>query len=117
MRGTGVWAGGVDPGFCNSQGACMKVRNFLSGIFACLLVVCASVAVRAQDISGTISGTVVDSTGGAVAGATVTVTNTDKNDPHVTHTNEHGEFTVANLLVGHYVVVLESPNFKKNEKK
>jgi hypothetical protein len=118
MRGNGAWTKGVSIQVAETlTGACMKVRDILAGCCVFLLLIFASTALKAQDISGTISGTVVDSTGAAVAGAMVTVTNIDKNEPHVTHTNDHGEFTVPNLLVGHYTVVVEAPNFKKSEKK
>ncbi len=59
----------------------------------------------------------LDGTGAAVAGATVTITNTDKNDTQTTHTNDRGEFTMPNLLVGHYTVTVEATNFKKIEQK
>ena len=47
-----------------------------------------------QEITGTIAGTVVDSTGAAVAGATVTATDADKNVVvRTATTGEAGEYT------------------------
>lgn len=93
----------------------MKLKNIFAVLCTFLLTVFAGATLRAQDISGTISGTVLDGTGAAVSGATVTVTNTDKDEKHVTHSNDHGEYTVPNLLVGHYTVTVEATNFKKSE--
>jgi hypothetical protein len=93
----------------------MKLKNIFAVLCTFLLAVFAGATLRAQDISGTISGTVLDGTGAAVSGATVTVTNTDKDEKHVTHSNDHGEYTVPNLLVGHYTVTVEATNFKKSE--
>jgi Carboxypeptidase regulatory-like domain/TonB dependent receptor len=95
----------------------MKIKNIMAVFCTFLLMLFAGAALHAQDISGTISGTVVDGTGAAVAGATVTITNTEKNDTHTATTNDHGEFTVPNLLVGHYTVTVEAKNFKKIEQK
>src|SRR6185295_7762419 len=69
---------------------------------------------RAQEITGVISGTVKDSNGAAVAGATVTLTDADKQVVvRTVTTNEGGEFTAPNLLVGFYDITVEAPSFKK----
>ncbi len=95
----------------------MNSRKILAVFCTFVLVLFAGATLKAQDISGTISGTVLDGTGAAVAGATVTVTNTDKNTSQTTQTNDRGEFTVPNLLVGHYSVTVEAKSFKKVEQK
>ena len=95
----------------------MNSRKILAVFCTFVLVLFAGTTLKAQDISGTISGTVLDGTGAAVAGATVTVTNTDKNTSQTTQTNDRGEFTVPNLLVGHYSVTVEAKSFKKVEQK
>src|SRR5450755_3048898 len=117
-RQRGPSRGGMQHGLPNNlQGAGMKIKNIMAVFCTFLLMLFAGAALHAQDISGTISGTVVDGTGAAVAGATVTITNTEKNDTHTATTNDHGEFTVPNLLVGHYTVTVEAKNFKKIEQK
>ena len=68
----------------------------------------------AQEITGVISGTVKDPNGAAVAGATVTLTDADKQVVvRTVTTNEGGEYTAPNLLVGFYDISVEAPNFKK----
>ena len=69
----------------------------------------------AQEITGTISGTVSDSTGAAVAGATVIATDADKNlAVRTVTTGDAGEYTLALLPAGNYSVSIEAPNFKKS---
>ncbi|MFL6230622.1 MAG: carboxypeptidase regulatory-like domain-containing protein [Pyrinomonadaceae bacterium] len=79
------------------------------------LVFCASLcAARAQEITGSIVGTVKDTTGATVAGATVTVTDSAKKSVVRTlTTDEDGGFTARDLTVTKYDVTVEAPNFKK----
>lgn len=68
----------------------------------------------AQEITGAIVGTVRDTTGAVVAGATVTITDTDKQAVVRTlTTDENGAFSAPFLPVGNYEVTVEAPNFKK----
>src|SRR5260370_29110393 len=66
----------------------------------------------AQDIStkGSISGTVVDSTGAVVPGATVTVTGAIGERSVVTDTR--GSYDVSNLIPGKYTVKASLTGFK-----
>src|ERR1051326_3356494 len=74
-----------------------------------LSVPCVSLA---QD-TGYISGTVVDKSGAAVAGADVTVTNTTGNLTRTTTTNADGAYTVAGLPGGHYNLSVSAKGFSK----
>ena len=68
-----------------------------------------------QEITGTITGTVTDSTGAFVSGATVTATDADKNVVvRTATTGEAGEYTLPLLPAGNYTVSVEAPNFKKS---
>ena len=85
----------------------------------CAAIVClfAGASLRAQDITGSIAGNVLDAKGASVSGAKVTVTNTDKNQEVATiMTGSQGEYIFPALLVGHYTVTVEANGFKKTEK-
>jgi hypothetical protein len=79
-----------------------------------LLLVARPGAVHAQEITGTISGRVQDSTGAVVVGATVTIKNLDKNIvARTATTNDNGVYSAPFLLAGHYDVTIEASGFKK----
>lgn len=70
----------------------------------------------AQVVSGAIVGSVKDASGASVPGATITVTNTDKNAVLRTlKTNAEGNYAAELLPVGHYNVKAEADNFRSAE--
>ena len=73
-----------------------------------------SVGISAQDTRGNISGTVTDSQGAAVPGATVTVANTGTGTSTRLTTNASGYYEAPLLLPGAYSVTVESSGFKKS---
>jgi hypothetical protein len=81
-----------------------------------MLAFCASLGVAfAQEITGDLVGTVTDANGAAVAGATVTITNSDtKLLTRTVTTNEAGEFSAPLLPVAYYDISVEAANFKKH---
>src|SRR5437660_10507056 len=71
----------------------------------------------AQEITGSIVGTVTDATGAGVPNATVTVTNTDRNAVMRTaNTDAGGNYSAPLLPIGHYSVTASGPGFKKTVK-
>ena len=54
--------------------------------------------------TGTLGGTVLDSRGNAVSGATVTIQTSDGRHPHATHTDAKGHFQFARFETGQYDV-------------
>ena len=92
----------------------MKTNAFtrISLILAMLFSV-ANVAGAQQATSGSISGTVTDSTGAVIKGATVTLTNTDRGEIIRTlTTNSTGFYTATSLPLGTYTVKVEDSGFK-----
>jgi hypothetical protein len=82
-----------------------------------LLAACFAVSNFAQDITGTIEGTVLDASGAAVPKAKVTVTNTDRNQAIRTLTTDaSGTYSAVLLPVGNYSVKVEAAGFKTQVK-
>ncbi len=74
-------------------------------------------AAAAQEVTGSIVGTVTDSKGGVVPNAKVTITNTDKQVVVRTLTTyDHGLYAAPLLPVGRYSVTAELAGFKKAER-
>ena len=90
-----------------------RILTTFFAIFATLMIT--SVPVNAQEITGNIVGSVKDSAGAAVAGATVSVSDPSKNDIVIrtVTTNSNGEFSIPNLAVSTYTISVEAPNFKR----
>jgi Carboxypeptidase regulatory-like domain/TonB-dependent Receptor Plug Domain len=78
-----------------------------------LLMICSLTMVPAwgQRESGTISGRVRDTSGGAVAGATVKVRNTATSAERSTTTSDTGEYTIPGLPAGIYDLTVTSTGF------
>ena len=87
----------------------MTKRSFTS--FVCALVLSSSAVIFAQGANSSISGTVVDSAGGAVPGASVVV----KNESGVAFeavSNSEGLFNVPGVSPGVYTVTVSLTGFK-----
>ncbi len=62
--------------------------------------------------TGTVSGTIKDSTGLVVASATVTIVNPDSNYARTATTRDDGAYSFVALPIGHYNVKVECAGFK-----
>lgn len=88
-------------------------RRWVRGAVWVVLLMVGSVLARAQEVSGSISGTVVDATGASVSGAVVTLTNTDR--AYVERslkTDKVGYYTASSLPLGNYSVTIAMKGFK-----
>ena len=89
----------------------LKTLKILAPV--CALAACLATAGMAQDISGSIGGTVLDPSGAGVPNAKVTVTNTDRNVVvRSVTTDSTGTYSVPNIPVGTYSVKVEANGFK-----
>jgi hypothetical protein len=68
---------------------------------------------NAQQIFGSIQGTVTDPSGSAVNNAKVTITDTAKGTSFEVNTNEQGLYTKGQLIPDPYKVTIEAPGFQK----
>jgi hypothetical protein len=77
-----------------------------------LLALAASLPLLAQTGLATITGTVTDQTGAVMVGVTVTATQVATGATVSAATSETGNYTIPQLRVGEYEVVIEQPGFK-----
>src|SRR5450759_1158929 len=87
----------------------MKRLQFCLVVFAVLALTCSAFA---QVQNGQFSGTVLDPTGAAVAGAKITVTNPATGLNVSTTTNSSGNYTLKELPAGSYKLTAEASGFK-----
>jgi hypothetical protein len=88
-------------------------RRLIAGALCLgLALLFAGLPVSAQQSTGAIIGTVVDPTGAAVKGATVTATDMDRGTVLTTHSNDTGDFDFPVVPVGNYQVKVESQGFQ-----
>src|SRR5712691_1013334 len=66
-----------------------------------------------QNVYGTITGTVTDTSGAAIAKASVTLTNLDNAQKRDIETDASGNYTFVNILPGRYKLEGEKAGFKK----
>jgi hypothetical protein len=81
-------------------------------LFLLLCLLCVTPALFAQGNTGTVSGTVTDSSGAVVAGATVQLTNTAGGSPRPTTTNDKGFYVYSFVDPGTYNISVSKQGFK-----
>jgi hypothetical protein len=89
-----------------------RVKGTIEAIAVLLFLVCASFSVRAQVTTATVTGTVMDTTGAVVPGATVALKNTDNNVVRQGTSGADGSFHFEFVVVGRYQLMVSHANFK-----
>lgn len=86
---------------------------FLAGILALSLIALlfASLRVHAQEFRATLSGSVTDSSGATVPGASITVTEAHTGAVSHTVSDASGQYTVPFLLPGNYTIAVTANGF------
>ena len=79
----------------------------------CHLAIAASLSFAQNTNSGDIRGTVTDSSGAAIAGATVTLANIDTGEIKEFTTNDKGIYDTVSTRPGNYNVIFTKTGFKK----
>ena len=91
-----------------------NLRKFaLLAIAAAFVLVLSLPTARAQNVYGTIAGTVTDASGASVPDATVTLTNLATAEKHSQPTSGSGDYTFVNILPGRYRLEGDKSGFKK----
>ncbi|MFN7930735.1 MAG: carboxypeptidase-like regulatory domain-containing protein [Blastocatellia bacterium] len=93
-------------------------RTMLAGrLSTCLLFAFALlIGAQAQNLTGQLSGTVLDQTGAVIPNANVTLTNQLSGDIRRTVSNSDGVFAFASVPTGEYKVTIEASGFAKWER-
>src|SRR6267142_847514 len=86
---------------------------YISALFLFCLAIANPPPLFAQNYNGSVSGTVTDPSGAAVAGATVSIINPGTNASYSATTTDLGAYSVPNLPVGRYEVRIRAGNFKE----
>ena len=83
----------------------------------CVLLACGVISLHSQEITGSISGEIRDSTGAVMPGVRVTVRNMETNVAKTVLTGPSGTYRVPFIIFGRYSVSAESPGFKSNARR
>ena len=90
------------------------MRFVAVAVLLCVVIPGGGTAV-AQESRGSIAGLVIDSSGGALPGVTVTIVNSGTNATVAQTTNSTGQYTALFLPPGTYTVSVELSGFQKKE--
>jgi len=83
----------------------------------CLFLAWAGGAVLAQDISGTVEGSILDPSNAPVPHAKVSIKNIDRNQVVRTITTDAaGDYSAPLIPIGNYSIRVEAPGFKTEER-
>jgi len=89
-----------------------RVKRTLKAINVLLFLAFSTLALRAQVTTATLTGTVIDTTGAVVPGATVTLKNTDNNVMRQETSGPDGSFHFEFIVVGRYQLTVSHVGFK-----
>src|SRR6266849_2343266 len=92
-------------------------RHRLEILFVIFALLVLNTIASGQSITGTISGTVMDSSGGVIPSAAVTLTSDKCNQARSVTTNGEGRFNFAALQPGTYSIKVEQQGFQTLEQK
>ncbi len=91
-----------------------KLRSILALLLLALVL---PMQAFGQVDQGSINGTVKDTSGGSVAGASVTLTNEDTGVTQTMTTNSNGEYIFSPIKIGRYSITAEFRGFQKVQQK
>ena len=87
------------------------------GTIAALLAIALPIALFAQNRFSTLSGSVMDPSGGLLPGVTVAAIDMTRGARHEVKTNRTGQFEIIGLAEGPHVLEVTLPGFQKFEQK
>ncbi|HEY6331946.1 MAG TPA: TonB-dependent receptor [Blastocatellia bacterium] len=88
-------------------------RTFLTVSLAFVLAIAFATPTFAQQVFGSIYGTITDASGAAVVNAKVTITDADKGTKFEVTTDSNGNYNKGQLIPDTYKVTIEAPGFSR----
>src|SRR5258708_7063572 len=88
-------------------------RGSVTILLAVIVALLLTTNIFAQQVFGSIYGTVTDASGSAVPNAKITITDQNKGTKTEVTSNESGNYSKGNLIPGTYMVDVEAPGFRK----
>ena len=92
---------------------CIRKGFLYSLLTGCALLLISGGSASAQQVFGSIIGTVTDPSGSAVNNAKVTITDVTKGTSFDVNTNDAGQYTKGQLIPDTYKVTIEATGFEK----
>jgi hypothetical protein len=91
-----------------------KLQSVMVAVFCLTLVllICGANATFAQEVTASVTGTVTDQSGAAVAGAAVTAKSVERGITYTGASNESGIYRISQLPVGSYDLRIEKTGFQ-----
>lgn len=89
------------------------MKNFVRIIAVAIMIVCITIQGRTQTSSATISGHIVDQSGGIVVNAEVKLVDQQTGVAVTTHVREDGDFIFPDVQPGTFTVIVQAPGFKE----
>src|SRR5579863_7147717 len=100
-------------GTCNDETKRGAVRALFAFLAVCAVILSLSLVGLGQELAATLTGTVTDSSGAVVAGATVVVHSEETgSDVRSVITSDSGSFNITNLPAGRYTVTVRNSGFQ-----
>jgi len=88
-----------------------RVALLLAALF-CMFAVTPAALLAQSTSAGSVGGLVTDASGGAVAGATITLTDKATGTPRTTISNQSGRYNFADVPPGPYGITTNKPGFR-----
>lgn len=92
------------------MGMCKRSLGYV--LVAVVVLLAAGTNVWGQEVTASITGTVTDPGGGAVAGATITAKSVERGTTYTGATSEDGFYRISQLPVGNYELRVEKAGFQ-----
>jgi len=91
-----------------------KLQSLVVAVFclSLVLLICEANAAFAQDVTASITGTITDQSGAAVAGANITARSEERGVTYTAVSNETGLYRISQLPVGNYELRVEKQGFQ-----